>query len=225
MMRRRRTSPPPPGLSYDGRAPNSKSWGKRTAKVPMCPHIGRCPHLGERGGQCGKEAAHCNCLCLLCKSPMRARKACNALLEDGTRCTWGQDRSSDDSPPEQSPERVIAKRPRAWYRGPAPPPPPGPAPSTPRGASGQEGWLSPGVAIPNTEPGGPDAPMPSTPQRGRPLGSGRLAFDPTDYDDPFASPPRRSKLPPPVWNRTAFATAPATLSVAPPAQPAEAATE
>ena len=228
-MPRQTSNPPPPELSLDGRSATSKTWGKRTAKVPMCPHIGRCPHLGEHGGQCGKEAAYCNCLCLLCKSPMRARKACNAVLEDGTRCTWGADRSEDDSPPEQSPDRPIAKRPRAWFRGPAPPPPPGPAPSTPRGSAWADGWLSPGVAIPNCEPGGPDAPMPQGPKRGRALGSGKkhkgFIYDPTlDLDDFEQSPPR-GKVPPPVWNRSALATAPPTLSVAPPPPPVEAASE
>ena len=76
-------NPTPPGLSLDGRTPTSKTWGKRTAKVPMCPLFGRCPHVGPKGGQCGKEAAHCNCVCLLCQAPMRARKRCGALLADG----------------------------------------------------------------------------------------------------------------------------------------------
>lgn len=90
--------PPVPGFSLDGRAPTSVYWGKHSSKVKMCPHV------RPGGGQCGLAPEFCLCMCLLCQSPMHARKRCNALMPDGSRCVWGQDRSPEVSTPEQSPD-------------------------------------------------------------------------------------------------------------------------
>jgi hypothetical protein len=101
------------GLSFDGRAPNSKYWGASTKMVKMCPHV------KPGGGQCGLDADHCFCVCLLCQAPMRARKRCGARLTDGSICPWGQDRSPEVSSPEQDPPPPPRKRPAR--RSPSPP--------------------------------------------------------------------------------------------------------
>jgi hypothetical protein len=133
-----RPPPPPPGISYDGRSPTSKYWGKRSKLVPMCPH------LNAHGRLCGLDPEHCMCMCLLCGSPMRARRVCGAGLPDGSTCEWGTDNSEEVVLPELSPERVPIPRTIPWYKSPAPPKP-GPAPSLPRG-----------LCLPNLEPGQPD---------------------------------------------------------------------
>jgi hypothetical protein len=92
-------------LSFDGRSPNSKYWGVSTTLVKMCPHV------KPGGGQCGLDADHCFCLCLLCQGPMNARKRCGRRLPDGTMCPWGQDRSPEVSSPEQDPPPPPRKRP------------------------------------------------------------------------------------------------------------------
>ena len=96
----------------------------------MCPHVRPRDVLGA-GLQCGLTPEHCQCVCLMCQSPMRARKRCGTVYPDGSVCPWGQDRSEEVSSPEQSPQRPKAKRPRPWWRGAAPPSAPGPAPSIP----------------------------------------------------------------------------------------------
>jgi hypothetical protein len=136
-----RRPPPPPGISYDGRSPTSKYWGKRSKLVPMCPH------LNVHGRKCGLAPDYCMCMCLLCGSPMRARRVCDAVLPDGSTCEWGRNRSPDllsDGEAELSPERVPIPRPIPWYKSPAAPKA-GPAPSLPRG-----------LCLPNLEPGQPD---------------------------------------------------------------------
>ena len=164
---------PPPGVSYDGRSQTSKFWGPKSHKVIMCPHV---RSVADGGGQCGLTAEHCMCVCMLCSSTMRARKRCGRIQPDGKPCPWGEDRSPEVSSPEQSPERPQRKRPRAWWRGPAPaaaagPAPPaaaGPAPSdeTPPPAAGPAPSDDTFLSLPNLEPGGPDAPMPSAPALG-----------------------------------------------------------
>ena len=122
---------PPPGVSYDGRAETSRFWGRKSEKVRMCPH--RLPHKdvipepGGRGLQCGLTPDRCMCVCLMCQAPMRARKRCGMQMPDGSICPWGDDRSEEDSSPEQSPEIPKGKRPRPWWRGAAPAPAPRPA--------------------------------------------------------------------------------------------------
>ena len=176
----------PRSLSLDGRSPNSKYWGPRSKIVKMCPHIRprNSPYHGT-GRQCGLTAEHCMCMCLLCGSPMRARRVCGAMREDGmTRCTWGSNRSPDTTSPEPSPERVIAPRPVVWWKDRAPPKP-GPAPSVPpsqalaRAHPGDR--LTPLVNFVSLTPGNRDPPMPPTPKRGRPPkprpAEGRLSLD------------------------------------------------
>ena len=158
---------PPPGVSYDGRAQTSRFWGPKTAKVRMCPH--RLPHKdvipepGGRGLQCGLTPDRCMCVYLLCQAPMRARKRCGTRHPDGSICPWGQDRSDEESSPEQSPEVPKAKRPRPWYLGAAPAPAAGPAlvveTPLPNPAPAPRRVEAP-LPLPNLEPGGPDAPMP-----------------------------------------------------------------
>jgi hypothetical protein len=92
------------GLSFDGRSPNSKYWGVSTTLVKMCPHV------KPGGGQCGLDADHCFCVCLLCQGPMQARKRCGRRLPDGSICPWGQDRSPEVSSPEQDLPRPPRKR-------------------------------------------------------------------------------------------------------------------
>ena len=97
-----RKVPAPDGVSYDGRSANSKYWGASNAKVRMCPHV---KHANDSGGLCGLDPDHCLCWCLLCGRPMRARKRCKAVDDNGVVCGWGADRSTSDSSPEQSPPR------------------------------------------------------------------------------------------------------------------------
>jgi hypothetical protein len=163
-----------PGTSWDGHHGASKYWGKRSRMVKMCPHV------KPGGGQCGLEAAHCMCMCLLCQAPMSARKRCRRKQPDGTICPWGADRSPEVSSPEQEPEYNPVPRKIPWHRGLVPSTPPGRVPSDdvpvrysspvvrrsplvspvarrsplvyPAAVSEQ---LSPGICLPNLEPGGP----------------------------------------------------------------------
>ena len=112
-----------PGTSWDGRVGASAYWGKYTRKVKMCPHV------RPGGGQCGLEAKHCMCMCLLCQAPMSARKRCGAKLPDGSICPWGQDRSPEVSEPEQDPEYHPLPRQIPWHQGLVPSTPPGRVPS------------------------------------------------------------------------------------------------
>ena len=168
-------------IHLDGRSPNSIYWGNRTKIVKMCPHVRpRGGPLGGDGQRCGLDADHCMCMCLLCGAPMRARRICGALLADNTRCTWGSDRSPDNTSPEASPEKVKRPRRVVWYKDPAPPKP-GPTPSLPRG-----------MCLPNLEPGGPNPPMPTitksprTTKKVRPSITDFACFDIT----PTHSPPQ-----------------------------------
>ena len=166
-----------PGTSWDGRVGASCYWGKYTRKVKMCPHV------KPGGGQCGLEAKHCMCLCLLCQTPMCARKRCGAKLPDGSICPWGQDRSPEVSSPEQDPPFRPIPRKIPWWRGLVPSTPPGrvppedppvryipPVPSPVRSPPwvpppGPE-TLSPGICLPNLVPGGYDG-LPRTPRKER----------------------------------------------------------
>ena len=163
-----------PGTSWDGHHGASKFWGKRSRMVKMCPHV------KPGGGQCGLDPAHCMCLCLLCQAPMGARKRCGApCLPVGSKCSWGADRSPEVSSPEQEPEYNPVPRKIPWHRGLVPSTPPGRVPSedppvlytspvvrTPPSVY-PAGWseqLSPGICLPNLEPGGYDG-LPRTPKR------------------------------------------------------------
>jgi hypothetical protein len=165
-----------PGTSWDGRVGSSCYWGKYTKKVKMCPHI------KPGGGQCGLEAKHCMCLCLLCHAPMNARKRCGAkCLETGKRCPWGADRSPEVSSPEQDPPFHPIPRKIPWHRGLVPSTPPGRVPSddppvsytspvvrtAPRvlaAIAAMSDFAVPGYCLPNLEPGGYDG-LPRTPKR------------------------------------------------------------
>jgi hypothetical protein len=162
-----------PGTSWDGRVGASAYWGKYTRKVKMCPHV------KPGGGQCGLEAKHCMCLCLLCQAPMSARKRCGAKLPDGSICPWGQDRSPEVSEPEQDPEHHPVPRRIPWHRGLVPNTPPGRVPSDnppvlytspvfrtspPVLATGSESFGIPGICLPNLVPGGYCG-LPRTPGR------------------------------------------------------------
>ena len=73
--------------------------------------------------------------------------------------------------PGAIPERPQRKRPRAWWRGPAPAAAAGPAPAAAAGpAPAPAGGPAPSddtfLSLPNLEPGGPDAPMPGAPALG-----------------------------------------------------------
>jgi hypothetical protein len=119
--------------------PRPSTGGKRSKLVPMCPH------LNAHGRLCGLAPDHCMCMCLLCGSPMRARRVCGAGLPDGSTCEWGTDNSEEVVVlPELSPERVPIPRRVPWWKSPAPPKS-GPAPALPRG-----------LCLPNLEPGQPD---------------------------------------------------------------------
>ena len=101
---------------------------------------------------------------------MSARKRCRRKQPDGTICPWGADRSPEVSSPEQEPEYKPVPRKIPWHRGLVPSTPPGRVPSEdppvlytspvvralasvyPAGFSEQ---LSPGICLPNLEPGGP----------------------------------------------------------------------
>jgi hypothetical protein len=190
----------------------------------MCPHIRpRCaPYFGT-GQQCGLTAEHCRCVCLLCGEPMRARRVCGALRDDGTRCTWGSNRSPDPSTPEASlsPERVVPPRKVVWWKDPAPPKP-GPAPSVAPSfqalASAHPGdGRTPLINFVSLTPGGRDPPMPATPKRGRPLkvrASQDVRFSlestPTSSPPPTLNPIPHPR-PPTIWNRP-----PKTASIPPP---------
>jgi len=164
MPARRPPPGPPPGISLDGRSPNSKYWGKRTKNVRMCPHVKpRGEPYGGNGRQCGLDAEHCMCMCLLCGAPMRARRVCGSSLPDGSKCMWGSNRSPDVSTPEASPERVVPPRPVVWWKDRAAPKP-GPALSV---APDDEPILPRGLCLPNLVPGGPDPPMPGKKPRKR----------------------------------------------------------
>ena len=163
-----------PGTSWDGHHGASKFWGKHSRIVKMCPHV------KPGGGQCGLQAAHCMCMCLLCQAPMRARKRCGALcLQTGIRCPWGADRSPEVSSPEQEPEHIPVPRPIPWHQGLVPSTPPGRVPNEdppvrfinpPIGVRyippvGPD-TMSPGICLPNCEPGGHDG-LPRTPRKER----------------------------------------------------------
>ncbi len=198
----------PPGTSLDGRSANSKYWGKKNGLAKMCPHP-----KPDGGGQCGLEAAHCKCLCKLCKTPMRARKRC-----PNQRCTWGHDRSAEVSSAEISPEDPVPPRARPWWRG-APDaihPLPGPMPSVPRDA---DPAFHPLLQHSMLVPGGPDPPMPKRREtRGRkpkpvkPRNNSELDLTPTGSPVPGPANVRAATS----WNRTKFATMPPSMSVAPP---------
>jgi hypothetical protein len=130
----------------------------------MCPHVKpRGLPYGGDGRQCGLDADHCMCMCLLCGAPMRARRVCGNILPDKTRCQWGSNRSPDATTPEDSPEQVVAPHPVVWWKNRAAPKP-GPAPSL----EPQDPILPHGLCLPNLVPGGPDPPMPgATPRKRR----------------------------------------------------------
>jgi hypothetical protein len=156
--------PLPPRTSFDGRSPTSKYWGKKFKMIKMCPHVKPrgAPYYGN-GLQCGLDADHCMCMCLLCGAPMRARRVCGSRLADGSKCMWGSNRSPDQSTPEASPERVAPLRPIVWWKSRAAPKP-GPVPSVPR----ENLIILPrGMCLPNLEPGGPDSPIPGMKPRKR----------------------------------------------------------
>jgi hypothetical protein len=168
-----------PGTSWDGRHGASQYWGKHQRMVKMCPHV------KPGGRQCGLQAAHCMCMCLLCGSPMKARKRCNQLLTDGTRCPWGQDRSPEVSTPEQESPPVQPPHRTHWHAAAygAKSPAPGPAPSIPPLSS----WLADesignGVCLPNLMAGGPDGLPPQTPRK-------RTPDKPKAAGDPFTLTP------------------------------------
>ena len=81
--------------------------------VRMCPHV---RNRADGGGQCGLDAEHCPCTCLLCGGLMQANKRCYRIV-NGVACTWGQDRSPEVSDPEQPPQAVPVPRKRPWWRG------------------------------------------------------------------------------------------------------------
>ena len=175
---------------------------------------------------------------------MEARKRCNRMLEDGSKCPWGQDRSPEVSTPEQESPPVQAPRRTHWHAvayGPKSPPP-GPAPSIPPLSP----WLADerignGVCLPNLMAGGPDGLPPQTPRRRTPdkpkaaLGD-PFTLTPTPPHSPkdkipakplskakpstakprAASKPRAAVKPATKWNRSLFATMPTSSSIAPP---------
>ena len=208
--------PIPPGTSWDGRTGPSKFWGKRSRMTKMCPHV------KPGGGQCGLEAKHCKCVCLLCHKPVQSRKRSNALLEDGTRCQWGQDRSPEVSTPEQESPPIQKPRRTHWHAAAYGPksPVPHPAPSIPPTSPispWQDQRIGGGRCLPNLEAGGPDGLPPRTPRRvtprkAKPKRSSSSCFSLNSTPTPPGSPNTRA---PATWNRTLFAQMPTSASVAP----------
>jgi hypothetical protein len=194
------------GESWDSRSSSSVYWGKSSAKVKMCPHV------KPGGGQCGLTAQFCMCMCLLCGSPMSARKRCGAWMKDGGRCPWGQDRSPEVSTPEQSPPKVPIPRKRRCPDSAAPGSPLPVSQAVQHLAAAHPGdRKTPLINFVTITPGRNDPPRPQTPKRVRgrnpkkiPTKEPRYSLDSTPASTP---PPKVSAdipvpRPPTSWTRT-----------------------
>ena len=199
-MKRSTSQIPPPGVSFDGRSSSSRFWGPSGGKL-----VKMCPHVKPGGGVCGLEPQHCFCTCLLCGSLMHGRKACNARMPDGTRCTWGADRSPDVSSPEQEPappprkRRAVQVAPSAYVESSKPP-----SPLFDQRIGG-------GLCLPNLEPGGPGGLPTPPPRRARvQVSPPEQTLDITPVSSPQRSDisaPHATPVPRPAtqWHRTLFA--------------------
>jgi hypothetical protein len=209
-----------PTVSLDGRSATSKYWGHAGGKL-----VKMCPHVKPGGGQCGLDAEHCFCLCLLCSSPMNARKRCGALMKDGSRCPWGSDRSPEVSSPEQEPPPLARPRRNTLAASAIPSlaaaaaeagansSPPTKSHVSPAAAAYLDESIGGGKCLPNLEPGGPcgiPTPPPRRPRIKDP--QPEQSLDLTPVSSPLKSQVAVSPAlhspnprPPTVWNRTLFA--------------------
>ena len=129
---------------------------------------------------------------------MSARKRCGApCLPVGSRCPWGVDRSPEVSSPEQEPEYNPVPCRIPWHRGFVPSTPPGRVPSddVPVKYSSPvvrrsplvycaavSEALSPGICLPNLEPGGPGyLPRKRSPPKRKDVAKESLANAKCDY--------------------------------------------
>jgi hypothetical protein len=214
-MKRSAPEGPTPTVSFDGRSAKSK-WGHAGGKL-----VKMCPHIKPGGGQCGLDAEHCFCLCLLCSAPMKARKRCGALMKDGSRCMWGSDRSPEVSSPEQ--DHPLEPRPRqptlatcgsltiaaaAVAAGANSSPPTKPV--SPAAAAFLDESLGGGRCLPNLEPGGPCG-IPTPPPRRSKVKEKQQTPRELFLLTPDSSPVKshdvatQTTRPQTVWNRTLFA--------------------